>query len=170
MATEKISALATAPAPINGNELAVIVQSGTTYKTTVSSLNNSKHVKISIPSAQVLTINYIPVVAIASPGAGFFIKVTSCSCKLIFNSVAYTTALDLQVSTNTANNSGWLIVGALNGTVTANKMGVVSSAIFASDTQLISNQAILIEGASGTDPLLGNSDIIIYITYEIVAD
>lgn len=166
----KISALPAITPPLAGTEVLPIVQGGITKKVTVDQLSKVHTVKVTIPSAQVLTIYSVPVVAIASPGAGYFIKVTSCSCKLIFNSVAYTTGLDLQVSTNTANNTEWLITGALNGTLTANKMGIAQSAIFASDTQLISNQSVIIQGASGADPLLGNSNIVVYITYEIVAD
>lgn len=169
MASSKISALATAPNPINGTELAVIVQSGTTYKTTLATLNTSKRIKISIPSANVLNSFSVPILAISAPGAGYHIRVTSCSSKLTFNSVAYATMVDLVIYTDTANNVQYLIQGALNGTVTGNKLGVINSAIYAADTQLISNKAIYIE-ASGANPTAGNSDIVVYLSYEIVAD
>lgn len=169
MPTEKISLLAPAPNPVDGSELAVIVQSGTTYKITIENFNTSKRVKISIPSADILNSFSVPILAIAAPGAGYHIRITSCSSKLIFNSIAYATELDLAVYTDTANNVQYLIQGALNGTVTGNKLGVINSAIFAADTQLLSNKAIYIE-ASGADPTLGNSDVVVYLSYEIVAD
>lgn len=169
MPTEKISLLATAPNPIDGSELTVIVQSGTTYKTTIDNFNISKRERIPITAANVLNSYSVPILAIPAPGVGYHIRITSCSCKLTFNSVAYATVLDLVIYTDTADNVQYLIQGALNGTVTGNKLGVINSAIYATDTQLVSNKGVYIE-ASGGNPTAGNSDIAVYLSYEIVAD
>lgn len=165
----KISALTAITPPLAGTEVLPIVQGGVTKKVTVDQLSKVHTVKISITSAQVLTLFSVPVLAVSAPGAGFHIRVTSCSCKLTFNSVAYATSVDIFISTATANNIQYQIIGGLNGTVTGNKLGVSDQAIYATDTQLISNQAVYIQ-ASGADPTAGNSNIIVYITYEIVAD
>lgn len=162
-----IDSLPAIPAPLTGTENLAITQAGVTYRIQSSELNMVKRVKVSIPSAAVLTLNSVPVVAVVAPGIGYAINVISLLVSTIFGSVPYTTHLDIDVTTDTANNVQGQIVNGLNASVDSIRRGNLELAGFASDTQIIENKDLLILVNTG-DPLAGDSDIDVYIDYEII--
>ena len=58
---------------------------------------------------------------------------------------------------------------ALNATVSRISVSAQQGTSAAADTQLISNKAVYLT-SGGVNPLLGNSDIIIYLTYRIIQE
>lgn len=131
-------------------------------------LGNINYADLSIPTAQVLTLNGTPLEVVAAPGTGKAIEVISASFKLTFNSVAYATNTDLELITDTATiaqvKTG---SGAINGTVTQHiKFGEVPSPT-ATDTQIIENKSLKVQVPTG-NPTAGNSGIKVYVFYRII--
>ena len=124
---------------------------------------------ITIPSADVLTLGNTPYLLIPSPGAGYYIQVLTAACKVSFNSIAYATTTTLIIQTDTANRSQHVFSNALNATVSRISVSAQQGTSAAADTQLISNKAVYLT-SGGVNPLLGNSDIIIYLTYRIIQE
>jgi hypothetical protein len=131
------------------------------------SLNQTK--TVTIPSANVLTLFTTPYLLIPSPGAGYYIQVLTAACKVSFNSIAYAVSTSLVIQTDTANRSQHLFSNALNATVNRISVSSQQGISAAGDTQLISNKAVYLT-SSGVNPTLGNSDIIIYLTYRIIQE
>ena len=124
---------------------------------------------ISIPSADVLTLFTTPYLLIDSPGAGYFIQVLTASCKVDFNTTAYTVSTTLNIYTDTATRVQHTLNNALNASLS--RIGVSSQQIIsgAADTQLISDKAVYLKTQVG-NPLLGDSDIVIYLSYKIIQE
>ena len=124
-------------------------------------------VAISIPTAQVLTLNSVPVLAIPAPGANKVIKVESWTAKITYNSAAYATNVTLQLlftgSGSPVASEATFLTRTANGTV---NMPLKTNAGI-STTQLLANTALYINVATG-DPTAGNSDIVLYIDYSIL--
>ena len=59
-------------------------------------------VKLTIASADVLTLNTVPIEIVAAPGAGFAIRIIDVSLKMVYNSVPYATNTRLQLQTDGA--------------------------------------------------------------------
>jgi hypothetical protein len=124
---------------------------------------------ITIPSADVLTLFTTPYLLIPSPGAGYYIQVLTAACKVNFNSVAYATSTTLNIYTDTATRVQHVFSNALNATLSRIGVSAQQGVSAAADTQLISNKGIYLQ-AQTTNPTLGNSDIIIYLTYRIIQE
>lgn len=122
---------------------------------------------ITIPTAQVLTLNSIPVLAVAAPGANKVVKVESWVAKITYNSVAYATNVTLELIFSGAGSAvaseATFLTRTANGTV--NMPIKTNSGI--SVTQLLANTALYVKVSTG-DPTAGNSDIVLYIDYSIL--
>ena len=145
--------------------------SNTTYQNNTIVTNDSVIIDktITIPSADVLNLFTTPYLLIDSPGAGYYIQVLTASCQVDFNTTAYTVSTTLNIYTDTATRVQHVFSNGLNATV--NRIGVSAQQGIsgAADTQLISNKGIYLQ-AQTTNPLLGDSDIIIYLTYRIIQE
>ena len=122
--------------------------------------------KITIPSALVLTLNTAPIALISAPGAGKFIEIMNPAlAKMVFNSVIYDTNTDLTIYGNVATLAPIglnTFILASNGNVFEMfDLGAASGSIYYAE-----NQAIFLTVDNG-NPLNGDSDLIIYITYSI---
>jgi hypothetical protein len=123
-----------------------------------------RQASLTITTAQVLALNSTPLTIAAAPGAGFAIDVLSASMKMTYNSIAYTTNIQLELFTTgaTAPQVFW-----------ASSLGLSSSAITRSQNtsgsanQLIENAALTVTVATG-DPTAGDSDITVYVSYRII--
>jgi hypothetical protein len=124
---------------------------------------------ITIPSASVLTLFTTPYLLIPSPGAGYYIQVLTAACKVNFNSIAYAVSTTLNIYTDTATRVQHVFSNALNATVSRIGVSAQQGVSGAADTQLISNKGIYLT-AQAANPTLGNSDIIIYLTYRIIQE
>jgi len=149
----------------------VASESNTTYQNNSVVTNDALIISktITIPSADVLNLFTTPYLLIDSPGAGYYIQVLTASCQVDFNTTAYTVSTTLNIYTDTATRVQHVFSNALNATL--NRIGVSTQqgTSAAADTQLISNKGIYLQ-AQTTNPLLGDSDIIIYLTYRIIQE
>ena len=124
-------------------------------------------VKISIPTAQVLTLNSSPIIVVPAPGAGFAVQVVSTSYHVLFNTTAYATNTQLRLITDTANSAQSDLPGALNKTVDAWSAMPFTTVFGATLFSIVEDKALQATVASG-DPTAGDSDIDMFITYKIL--
>lgn len=135
----------------------------------VGSSNIIRATKINVTSAQVLQLNSTPVELIAAPGAGKAIFLVSAAASMTFNSIAYSANGTLQIRTDTATAAQmtWGGNGFLFSSVTTASRGTYAINSSTTGTQVISNKALNLSVDTG-NPANGNSDISIYLTYQII--
>jgi len=123
---------------------------------------------VTIPSAEVLTLNSIPVELIAAQGAGTAIEVISGFVKVDFNTTQYATNTSVEVVSSVGATHEQLIgTSVLTPVVpTIRKMEVVSPTN-TTGTQIVENQSVNVS-VSGGDPTAGDSDIEVYVTYRLI--
>ncbi len=140
-----------------------------TGKVTISSSGVVQTVAIPVSSAAILALNATPAIAVAAQGANKVIQVISASVYLIYNSIPYDTFGVLRLITETATNPQcvWSNVGVLYGTVTKMAAATISTISGGTETQIIANKGLYIDVETG-DPLNGNSDIVVYVTFRVI--
>lgn len=125
--------------------------------------------KAYIYSAQVLTLNSLPIELAAAPLAGYALKCTEFSAQIIYNSVAYATNTTMLVKNSTATAStiaeSQFVESALLPLV-ADGMAMGHSAASGSK-QIIKEDSLAVTVLTG-DPTAGDSDITVYGTYDII--
>lgn len=122
--------------------------------------------KLTIPTAEVLTLNSIPIEIVPAPSVGYAIQILSASMRLVYNSAAYATNTVVVLTTVGAGTEEQFefASGALTSTVDTFTIATNSAN---QSEQIIENAAVQVEIANG-DPTAGNSDIDIYITYRTI--
>ena len=123
--------------------------------------------KLTIASADVLTLNTTPLTIVAAQGVGTAIEVISASVKIDFNTTAYATNTTLQL----ISPGGATLVQATTTTVLAvtqnTHTGFIRTAPVASGGSIFENTALTVNVFNG-NPTAGDSDITVYITYRII--
>jgi hypothetical protein len=122
--------------------------------------------KLTIATADVLTLNTTPIEIVAAPGAGYAIEVISASMKMVYVSATYATNTSLELITAGATNSQASTV-IKNSASTIRRFADATTLASATATQLVENAALNVTVASG-DPTAGDSDITVYCTYRII--
>jgi len=122
-----------------------------------------KEASLTIATADVLTLNSVPIEIVAAPGAGFAIEVLSASMKIVFNSVAYATNTDIDLKINTLSDGLFTTDISQNASIITNLEDAGSSGSATS----VENEALMVSVRSG-NPTAGDSDIKIYVTYRII--
>lgn len=121
---------------------------------------------ITIPTAQVLTLNTVPVLAIPAISSRT-IRLINAKASISYNGVAYATQTTIQAYTNTATLVQGSIVNFLAATVSTSMQFKPNTATpISTDTQLISGQGIYIN-VLGQNPTLGNSDVTVTLDHVI---
>jgi hypothetical protein len=122
--------------------------------------------KLTIATADVLTLNTTPIEIVAAPGVGYAIEVISASMKMVYVSATYATNTSLELLTAGATNSQASTV-IKNSASTIRRFADATTLASATATQLVENAALNVTVASG-DPTAGDSDITVYCTYRII--
>jgi len=123
---------------------------------------------VSIPSADVLTSGVTPILLI--PSAGIDKAIVLLSSTVLggrFNSIAYTTNLDIAVYTDTATDNQLYFSNFLNFTLDRVSVGSQQQATSASDTQIIANKGVYLKTVGG-NPAAGNSLISVQLQYIVI--
>ena len=142
----------------------------------VSYFNNTKFIKakqavaiysveLSIPTADVLTLNATPIEIVPAQGVGKGIEVISAILDMEFNSVAYATNTDLQLILDTVSDAQ-ATTTIKNSNSTGRKFVIEPTPASTTAVQITDNVALLVKVAGG-NPTAGNSDITIILTYRI---
>ena len=125
-----------------------------------------KEVKVAIPTAQVLALNTTPVQLVAAPGAGYAIEVIGITMKMVYNSSAYSSNYVLDII-YTGAIKPIKSLSCLNATVDTIRDITPVGSTGATQTQILENVALMAT-SSGADPIGGDSDITIYVTYRVI--
>jgi len=122
---------------------------------------------VTIPTADVLTGNSIPVVLIGAV-AGKIIKPLFVLETLTYNSIAYTTNLRTQIIYNGATDAYLTAPTSFLGGTSTKTIEMTYNAINAvTDTQILANADLLWKVETG-DPLAGNSSVTVTIVYVLL--
>lgn len=134
-----------------------------------SGLVSIQTAEVTIPSAQVLTLNSVPVTLVPAQGANNIIVPIALTAQIDYNSVAYAT--NGIVSVFNGGSYGVARVNAnafLFSTVSRTVNIQIANATIATDTQYVANSPLTITVETG-DPTAGNSDIVVRILYYVIA-
>jgi len=123
--------------------------------------------KLTIATADVLTLNTTPIEIVAAPGAGYAIEVVSASVKIDNPGAPYATNVGLELICSGATERQAVSLSALNASVTSVRRLAIDSTFTATDIQLIANADLLVKVPTG-DPTGGDADITVYVTYRII--
>ena len=127
---------------------------------------NIQCASLSIASADVLTLNSIPVELVAAPGAGYAIEVINASLKMVYNSVAYATNTSVQLLVSGAAQYQSAFNGSVLSSASSTFNSIGKSAL--AGTNVIENAALNVTVGTG-DPTAGDSDIEIFVLYRLIA-
>jgi hypothetical protein len=120
-------------------------------------------VKISLTAAQIKDLNTTPILAIASPGVGKALVVTSVNTKYNYNTAAFTSST-LSIYADTLSvDQGTTPANFLQ--LTANRFSKIDLD-GTSGTSIIEDKGIYIK--ANADSASGDSTIDVYITYETI--
>jgi len=129
-------------------------------------LCNIQCASLSIATADVLTLNSIPVELVAAPGAGYAIEVINASLKMVYNSVAYATNTSVQLLVSGAAQYQSAFNGSVLSSASSTFNSIGKSAL--AGTNVIENAALNVTVGTG-DPTAGDSDIEIFVLYRLIA-
>ena len=123
--------------------------------------------KVTVATADVLQLNATPYQLIAAPGAGFAIEVLAVYGRIVFNTTAYNTNVTMQLLCGAGGQP--LYQSALILTAAATRIlgipGVAPTSILTE--YVVENTAINLYVTAG-NPLAGDSDLELYLTYRII--
>ena len=122
--------------------------------------------KLTIASADVLTLNSTPIEIVAAPGAGYAIEVLNAVVSINFNTTPYATNIQLQLVNPSASNA-LFAQNTLDASVATRRFLTQQSPIGATDTQILENASLQVSVRTG-NPTAGDSDITVYVTYRII--
>ncbi len=166
--TDILSKPLSGPIAIDGNGLTSINNSSISASKLDFSIVSYLTATLTIPTADVLTLNATPIAIIANPGTGKYVEVIAATASTIFNSVAYDTNVVLQLINQGADEAQ--IENSLFLTTTVDKDGSKFDSIpstAAGDTQILINTPLMVKVKTG-DPLNGDSNITITVLYRVV--
>jgi hypothetical protein len=118
--------------------------------------------KLTIASADVLTLNSTPLTIVAAQGVGTAIEVISASLNIDFNSIAYATNTTIQVKSDTGT-----VAHAQGDFLTAPFSVITKIPLSSAGGTIIENESMKVTVQTG-DPTAGDSDITVYVTYRII--
>lgn len=125
-----------------------------------------KFKEVVVTSAQILTLNTIPVELIPAPGAGYFIHIINpVLVKLVFNTAVYAPFVNMIIYNNAALKTQiYLNNGILSAGVDVFEMMIYQGVAFVEMYQENSGMFLYIQTGN---PMLGDSDIKLYFQYKI---
>jgi hypothetical protein len=144
------------------NVTAIGVQGITISKsdTVINGTGGIQYAKLTIPTAQVLTLFTTPRAFGLTVPTGYYVQLVSAQMKATYNSVPYATNIDLEVG-----------FSGVKPIFTDNVLGFSSSTFVNLDYEssgLVSAASDVIVSVNAGNPTAGNSDITIYISYLLI--
>jgi hypothetical protein len=144
------------------NVTAIGVQGVTISKsdTVINGTGGIQYAKLTIPTAQVLTLFTTPRAFGLTVPTGYYVQLVSAQMKATYNSVPYATNIDLEVG-----------FSGVKPIFTDNVLGFSSSTFVNLDYEssgVVSAASDVIVSVNAGNPTAGNSDITIYISYLLI--
>lgn len=124
---------------------------------------------VSVLSADVLTLNSIPIDVLAAPGAGLAYVIESATVQMTSVTIAYATNTQLELLTDTASIGQMVDTSILPSIVSRAGIAPIQTLSSTSNTQVITDKKVqlLVRGAG--DPTAGDGDLDVWFNYRIVA-
>lgn len=160
----KISDLTAVAPPLASDDLIAVVDTGAAATKSVRADQSKLYSKTSLTTGQILALNGTPIELVAAPGVGKVIVPSVISFSIIFNSIAYTTNLDLALIFDT---------GAVSTTIDSSLLGKTADTIYSvalnlsGGDGLLPNKKLSVTVRTG-NPAAGNSPMDVYIWYQIL--
>jgi hypothetical protein len=162
MSSKKISQLPAAGI-LDGTEEFAINQSGLTSKVTLDEIKTYSQPanvilseKVTVTSAEILDAYDTPVELIPAPPAGFYIDPISIVYRFDYDSTPY------------ATNTSGIIVLSDEGIVNDIDLSRTDSDVLKEQTGVFVTDGAMLFTVEDGNPTAGDSDLIIYITYQII--
>lgn len=132
-----------------------------------SLIGTYQYAQRTLTSAEIKLLGTTPITLIPAPGAGKSIIISKATCRINYNTIAYTDKI-LYLKLNGSDNFSAVLELFIYSTITRiTKMGILSNNIsLSNDTDIIENAALVI--TADANPTLGNSTIDILIEYQIL--
>lgn len=127
-------------------------------------------IKVTVPTADVLTLNGTPITLVAAPGAGkMIIALRASGGFATYAGVQYTTNLQLNIETSGAGltqlqSTSGIIDSTVSGRYTNFFLQASTSP---TTTHLIANTALVLKVETG-NPAAGTSNLVVYLDYKII--
>jgi hypothetical protein len=144
------------------NVTAIGVQGVTITKsdTVINGTGGIQYAKLTIPTAQVLTLSTTPIAFGLTVPTGYYVQLVSAQMKATYNSVPYATNIGLEVG-----------FSGVKPIFIDDVLGFNSSRFVNLDYEssgLVSAASDVIVSVNGGNPTAGNSDITVYISYLLI--
>ncbi len=123
--------------------------------------------KVTIESADILTLNSTPVEIVAAPGAGKTIEVISVQGKMNFAGAAYATHTELDVFDTTSGDVLFKDTSILLAAAADINAQLPANANAGAGLEVTEDGSVSVTVAAG-DPATGGGDLNLYITYKII--
>lgn len=121
-------------------------------------------IKITVTSAEILALNTTPVLLITHVN-NKFIRILSFDVRVLYGTTPYATYDTINVYTDTANKAQF--TAKINASTSIFGAGAQQVMTNATDNQYVVNGDIYLTSAGG-NPTAGDSDIQVYITYQLL--
>lgn len=172
MADRKISQLTEVPF-LQPTDVIPISRGTDTFKVTATNFLGSAPVSVNqfvvtILPAAVLTLNSVPVELIAAPGAGLAIDLIDITGQITYNTTTYLTELQMEIIIDTASWEVAELDFLLGSTASTIQRGMMQDVNGINQIQLVADKALNIMGQAA-DPTAGDSTIVIYGSYRVIA-
>lgn len=137
-----------------------------TTQAALSAISEVLAVKVTVPTASVLTMFATPITLVGAQGGGTVIEAVSCFMRAVYSGVTYATNLNLEVACDGATTAQFSGNGSLG--FAANRiLSLQRTAGVVGSVQMIENTDLVVRVPTG-NPTLGNSDIDFYVLYRVV--
>jgi len=141
----------------------------TLYKSYVNGYEQGT-ISVSIPSADVLTLNSVPIEVLAARGAGKCIMLTEIVPKIdVYGGTPYATNTNLifRYADTTSINAASGLLASVAAKAISPTSSVGMACAHSTPVTFVSNQGVQVTVASG-NPTAGNSTVVIIFSYKVI--
>lgn len=152
----------------------ILAPDGTVKQATLEGLNDNyfggiRFATVTIPTAEVLTLNSVPKAFGLTVPTGYHVEILGASASIVYNSAAYATNTQLQLTNGGTAALGTIGNNFLASTITKRSTSYSPTNPTAGQTQVLSATDVFVTNTTG-EPATGDSDIEVGITFRFVVD
>jgi hypothetical protein len=152
----------------------ILAPDGTVKQATLEGLNDNyfggiRFATVTIPTAEVLTLNSVPKAFGLTVPTGYHVEILGASATIQYGSAAYATNTQLQLTNGGAAALGTIGNNFLASTVSKTTTSYSPTNPTAGQTQVLTATDVFVTNTTG-EPITGDSNIAVGITYRIVID
>jgi hypothetical protein len=152
----------------------ILAPDGTVKQATLEGLNDNyfggiRFATVTIPTSEVLTLNSVPKAFGLTVPTGYHVEILGASATIQYGSAAYATNTQLQLTNGGAAALGTIGNNFLASTVSKTTTSYSQTNPTAGQTQVLTATDVFVTNTTG-EPITGDSNIAVGITYRIVID